>query len=164
MILTIGHSNHSWPAFLELLRRFQVATLVDVRSHPHSKRFPHFCKRDLVSALEGTEISYHFFGRGLGGRPTGDAYYRPDGLLDCAGRAEAPDFLAAIERLLALARCATTALMCGEADPGDCHRRHLLAPALRERGVTVMHIRTDGSLENDTDLGNDPQQLSLFPR
>jgi hypothetical protein len=33
-VLTIGHSTHTWKAFLDLLRAHQVKRVIDVRSIP----------------------------------------------------------------------------------------------------------------------------------
>ena len=46
-ILTVGHSTHELPAFLELLRRNGVELLVDVRAYPSSRRVPHFNSGEL---------------------------------------------------------------------------------------------------------------------
>ena len=40
------------------------------------------------------------------------------------------------------------AMMCAEKDPLDCHRCILVSPRLREKGIEVRHILSDGSLEN----------------
>lgn len=40
------------------------------------------------------------------------------------------------------------ALMCAEKDPLDCHRCILVSPRLRERGLDVLHILSDGSQES----------------
>ena len=39
-IHTIGHSNHSINAFIELLRGADVDAVVDMRSVPYLKRYP----------------------------------------------------------------------------------------------------------------------------
>jgi uncharacterized protein (DUF488 family) len=49
--------------------------------------------------------------------------------------------------------------MCGEADYRTCHRHKLITPALLERGVVVLHIMADGSLEPGA---IEPQQLRMF--
>ncbi|MCA9522078.1 MAG: DUF488 domain-containing protein [Myxococcales bacterium] len=161
-LYTVGHSNHSFEVFIELLGRFSVRQLVDVGSQPYSKWVAHFSKAPLARALEEIALGYHFFGRELGGRPEGAAYYGDDGRLDCGTRAVAEDFLDGIERLVALAQTATTALMCAEEDPTGCHRARLLAPVLRERGITLLHIRGDGRLEPDRPLETAPEQLRLL--
>jgi uncharacterized protein (DUF488 family) len=57
-------------------------------------------------------------------------------------------FVRGIERLLQLAAEQTTAVMCSEENPAECHRHHLIAKyVLREHpGVDVRHVRGDGNL------------------
>jgi uncharacterized protein (DUF488 family) len=38
--------------------------------------------------------------------------------------------------------------MCAEKDPIDCHRCILVTPHLRQQGLHVLHILSDGSLED----------------
>ena len=40
------------------------------------------------------------------------------------------------------------ALMCAEKDPIDCHRCILVTPHLQQQGLQVLHILSDGSLED----------------
>lgn len=39
------------------------------------------------------------------------------------------------------------AMMCAEKDPLVCHRCILVSPQLSERGLSLLHIHSDGSLE-----------------
>ena len=39
------------------------------------------------------------------------------------------------------------ALMCAEKDPIDCHRCILVTPHLRQQGLEVLHILSDGTVE-----------------
>lgn len=73
------------------------------------------------------------------------AVYRADGRIDYAARAVQPDFAAGISELLKLAAGRPTAIMCAERDPLQCHRTHLVTPALLAQGVTVRHILADGT-------------------
>jgi uncharacterized protein (DUF488 family) len=50
-ILTIGHSNHPLPRFLDLLRGAEVTAVADVRSVPVSRFVPHFNKDRLAASL-----------------------------------------------------------------------------------------------------------------
>ena len=151
MIYTIGHSSHPIERFLGLLRR-RIVALVDVRSRPYSKHAPWFQKRPLERALAGAEIDYLFLGDELGGYDLAPEDY--------ARRATEEGFLRGVERLVALARERATAIMCAEEDPRRCHRHLLIAPALRERGIQVVHIRGDGRLEAEAGLRG--AQLGLF--
>lgn len=161
-LYTIGHSNHSLAGFVALLYGRAVAQVVDVRSHPYSRWVPHFRKRLLAEGLADAGIGYVFLGDALGGRPQGERFYRTDGSVDYTLRAEAADFQAGIDELLALAAVRTTAILCAEEDPARCHRRLLISPALRVRGLEVAHLRGDGRLLRDR-AGQAPDgQLGLF--
>ena len=74
-IYTIGHSNHSPEGFVELLKKYQIDVLVDVRSRPHSKQVPHFNKNTLKSLVIANGIKYLFLGKELGGIPEKSDFY-----------------------------------------------------------------------------------------
>lgn len=161
-IYSVGHSRHTVDHFIALLRAHEIALLVDVRSHPVSKWAPQFGKAALAQTLASQEIDYVFLGRELGGRPDGAEYYLSGGAVDYARRAQAPDFEAAVERLMGLGRDRRTAIMCAEEDPSGCHRRLLVTPALRRAGAVVVHVRGDGRLEPDDVAMASSRQLGLF--
>src|SRR5262245_44543176 len=58
VILTIGHSSRSLDELVALLRTHRVATLVDVRRYPGSRRNPHFDKRQITERLVFEAIGY----------------------------------------------------------------------------------------------------------
>ena len=66
-IWTVGHSTRPIGEFIDLLRAQQIALLADVRSHPGSRKFPHFNQAPLAAAVEAESISYAHFSE-LGGR------------------------------------------------------------------------------------------------
>lgn len=162
-IHTIGHSNHTLEAFVALLHGSSITCLVDVRSHPYSRWVPHFGKRTLAGGLRAAGVEYRFMGETLGGRPAGDQYYHADGRVNHARRRAAPDFLAAVNELTTLAGEARVAMMCAEEDPARCHRRALIAPALLERGVAVVHVRGDGRTQAESPEQVAEGQLRLLP-
>jgi uncharacterized protein (DUF488 family) len=47
--------------------------------------------------------------------------------------------------LAALAQGAGVVLLCAEEDPGHCHRSRVIAPALEDMGLQVVHLRHDGT-------------------
>ena len=158
-LYTIGHSNHTAEAFLGLLRRHGIARVVDVRSRPHS-RWPQFGRERLARLLEAAGIAYEWQGEALGGRPGDPALLGPDGAPDYPAMAARPAFQAGLAALLrTLAGGGRVAVLCSEGDPQHCHREHLIAAALRTRGVTVRHILRDGGLQRnegpDAQLGLD---------
>ena len=145
-IHTIGHSRHPIDAFVSLLRRHGIATLVDVRSKPASRWAPQFGKARLERSLAGAGIAYVFMGDALGGMPDDPDLRDPEGNVDHGKLASSPRFEAGIDRLIGIAAQSATAIMCAEEDPDNCHRKMLIAPALGRKNVAVVHIRGDGSV------------------
>lgn len=144
---TIGHSNLELAAFLETLRRFQIALLIDVRSRPQSSRFPHFSQEALEPAVREAGRRYLALAEELGGRPGDPRAYRSDGLVDYKRRRGSREFLSGIDRVLAEGEKGSLALMCAEEDPLECHRFLLICPELSARGLAPQHIRK-GNLES----------------
>jgi uncharacterized protein (DUF488 family) len=164
-VFTVGHSSHSLERFLELLRQHGIQIVVDVRSRPYSRHVPHFTKAPLERALAQHGLRYVFLGRVLGGRPEGAEHYDAEGRLDVERRQAQLDFQMGITVVLDLEREGRVALMCGEEDPTECHRRHLVGHFLFDQGVEVIHIRGDGRLQNEQELRRGAaNQLSLFER
>lgn len=144
-IHTIGHSTRSLEVVCSLLRENGVARLVDVRRYPGSRRYPHFSRESLASALPAAGIQY-VHAPELGGRrePRSDSPnggWRNGGFRGYADYMMTDDFRTAIEGVLN--STASTALMCAEAVPWRCHR-NLIADALVARRVHVVHILGPG--------------------
>ncbi|MBK6657738.1 MAG: DUF488 domain-containing protein [Proteobacteria bacterium] len=144
MIFSIGHSNLAPAAFLERLRAFDIALVVDVRRQPRSRRHPHFERGALADYLGAAGIEYQWWGETLGGRRTPRADTPNIALDDPALRGYAdhmlsPPFRDACAALVTLARARRCAVMCAEADYRHCHRQ-LLADHLQRAGLAVTHI------------------------
>jgi uncharacterized protein (DUF488 family) len=161
-LFSIGHSNASLAAFIELLRCHAVTVLVDTRSQPYSRYNPQFSREALKQALNAADIIYVFLGNELGGRPADPLYYYQNGKVDYELLATAKFYQAGIERLLALAAEEPVAFMCSEADYKKCHRYWLITRTLVERGVAVKHILPAGETVDSTADEFEPAQPSLF--
>ncbi|MFC2031580.1 DUF488 family protein [Chloroflexota bacterium] len=148
----MGHSNHDFDAFLELLRAHGVSLVADVRSSPYSRYVPQANRETLSRELQATGISYRWFGDRLGGMREGTV-----GDYDQLRTSE--DFVQGIQDLLDLAAGSRTAIMCSEGDHRGCHRHKLITPALLDENVHVLHIQPDASL---ADEDKEPRQLALF--
>jgi len=142
-ILSVGHSNLAYDAFLALLRGAGVTAVADVRSVPRSKAFPHFDAPALKRRLAADGVAYVWMGRELGGRPSDQHLYR-EGVADYATMAGLPSFRRGLERLRDGAARYRVAMMCSEAEPTECHRCLLVGRALHDDGMTVCHVMRDG--------------------
>jgi uncharacterized protein (DUF488 family) len=164
-IWTVGHSTHELAVLAGLLRRHRIEVVADVRSQPFSRRNPQFNRDSLGSYLEGAGIRYVWLGKELGGRPPEAEFYDAKGHVLYGEVARTERFLAGLDRLLSGAERYRAAVMCAEENPARCHRRLLVTRALVDRGVTVLHIRGDGSVISEQELegaGPGPAQPTLF--
>jgi uncharacterized protein (DUF488 family) len=160
LIHTIGHSDHTVSAFVDLLRRHGITRVVDVRSQPYSRWVHQFNRETLAHEFEDAGIAYQFMGDVLGGRPADPALYDPGEERPDYRRVECtPVYQAGMEQLLQWAQTGRVAVMCSEGDHRHCHRHLLIAQTLLARGVRVRHIQPDGTTVEGEQI---PQQLSLF--
>ncbi len=152
IIFTIGHSTHPIEEFLALLGQHRIATLVDVRSFPGSKRWPQFNQDQISASLQRAAIEYLWMKR-LGGRRHGvradsphTAWEHP-AFRSYADYTESADFATGLAELMQIAGRARTAYMCSEGLWWRCHRR-IISDHLSARGWDVEHIMPDGKLSS----------------
>lgn len=147
-VFTVGHSNHEIDAFVQLLQRNGVTAIADVRSSPYSRFSPQFNRDTLKSILERHRIAYVFMGEELGARRAEpECYDGPTARYDLI--AKSPAFHRGLQRLKEGMSKYQVAMMCAEKDPITCHRMVLVAHALKQNGVTVLHIRENGEVESN---------------
>jgi uncharacterized protein (DUF488 family) len=151
-LYTIGHSRHSTEQLLNLLRACRVARLVDVRRVPFSRLNPQFNRDRLADDLARHQIAYRHL-EDLGGLRDPAAVggsqniaWRNRFLRSYAAHARTRSFLDALQALCRDAAQETCAIMCAEADWRQCHRQ-IISDYLIVRGFGVMHILSDGSVE-----------------
>jgi uncharacterized protein (DUF488 family) len=161
-LYSIGHSNVDIDEFLGLLMRHGIDTLVDTRSQPFSRYSPQFNQEALRKSLAGARMDYVYMGGELGGRPQGSHFYYGDGRVDYDRLAQAPFYLAAIERLIELGAGRRVAFMCSEADYHNCHRYKLITRTLVRRQIPVDHIVHGGAAVGSCAEEFEPEQPSLF--
>lgn len=145
LILTVGHSTRPLEEFLDMLEQHDCRTVVDVRSLPRSRRYPHFDRAALASSLAERGIGYRHCAA-LGGlrRPlqlteSVNRGLRNERFRAYADHMQTAEFADAVARLVDLARPDRCAVVCAEAVPWRCHRS-LLADALVTRGCRVLHV------------------------
>ncbi len=151
-IYTIGHSNHSWETFSELLTQNEIELVVDTRSRPVSRFAPFANIRTLPMLLEEVGIDYDFMGGALGGKPADGAFYDAKGKPNYHKMRGLDEFQEAVSQLASIASRRQTAILCSEEDPSQCHRLLLLGPSLEENGCELMHIRADGEIQRTGQL------------
>jgi len=127
-VYTIGYAKRDISDLINILRKYGITLLVDVRRFPKSK-YPEFEKENLKNILEKNGLKYVFLGENLGGFIKGG--YKK--------YMETQKFKDGFKVLLNLIRKETVVLMCREKNVKYCHRR-FIASLLENLGVEVIHI------------------------
>ena len=148
LVRTIGHGTRSLEELTGTLGEAGVATLVDVRRFPGSRRNPQFGQEPLRDALADAGIAYRHSVE-LGGRRSGEpgeerfACLRVAAFRSYAARMAHAEWQAALTAALAEpAPC----FMCAETLWWRCHRR-LIAELLVARGHEVVHLLGPGEAQ-----------------
>jgi len=147
LVFTIGHSTRSMAEFIDLLRLHGVTGIADVRTIPRSRHNPQFNQSTLRRSLHKARLSYVHL-PGLGGlrhtrRDSVNTGWRNSSFRGYADYMQTPEFTAALDEFIRLARKGRLVLMCAEAVPWRCHRS-LIADALLIRKIPVEDITGPG--------------------
>ena len=142
---TIGHSNHTFEKFLDLLKRNDIDCIVDVRSSPYSKYASQFNKESLEHNLKENKIQYIFMGNLLGAKIKDSEFYNKN-KLDGKKLINSSFFKDGIDRIIkGINKGYKISIMCSEKDPKECHRFCLISKVLSDKNIEVRHIFEDGN-------------------
>ena len=178
-IATIGHGARTLEDFLATLASGGVAQVVDVRRYPGSRRHPQFGRDALAASLAEAGMGYGWLPalggrRGRGQAPSPNPAWQVQAFRNYADYMDTPEFADGFEQLLRLAGERSSAVMCAETHPSQCHRRliadklaslghevvHLITPARAEAHKYPPFLRLDGArLRYDVPVDEDGQQL-----
>jgi uncharacterized protein (DUF488 family) len=147
-LYTIGHSTRSLDELVSALKAHDIATLVDIRAFPRSRRLPHFNREWLENELPKCGIRYVWM-KALGGYRKSTREDSPHTALRNASFRNYADytltteFERAMAELLQLAERSRTAYMCAERVYFHCHRM-IVSDWLVAHGHEVLHIDAEG--------------------
>lgn len=163
-LYTIGHTHHTINRFLELLDKYKVDYLMDVRSVPYSRYAEQFNREALKNIMDKTSVKYVFMGNYFGARQQNTDLYNKAGYLDFEKVRNYQPFVMRVDNIiLGLEKGNNIALMCTEKHPIDCHRAILIARAFELKGISIKHILEDGSCLTQYELNQNLLDM-YFPR
>jgi uncharacterized protein (DUF488 family) len=142
-IWTIGHSTRSLEDFISILKSFDIHALIDIRTFPGSRRYPHFNKETLSKSLNENHIEYiHMLALGGRRKPLPDSIntsWRHSSFRGYADHMQSDEFKDAINEVQQIAEKKRVVYMCSEAMWWKCHRS-LVSDYLKVKGWNVQHI------------------------
>jgi uncharacterized protein (DUF488 family) len=136
----IGYEKAGLADFLTTLARAGIATVVDVRDLPLSRRAG-FSKRQLQASVETAGMRYvHLRGHAANKARQWERFWR---IVD--DRLATSEAELALEILAAMAAAAPTCLLCYEADWHICHRRRVGEILSARHGFAIQPLSVDGA-------------------
>jgi uncharacterized protein (DUF488 family) len=142
LLYTIGYERTLLKDLVSTLAAARVATLIDIRDRPISRR-PGFSKRQLAAAIEEAGMRYVHLqalgtppeGRLAGRRREWDRFW---GIVE--EKLARPEAELALQQLWEIAKAAPSCLLCYEADWQTCHRRRVAEIVAERYGFAVSHL------------------------
>jgi len=148
-VYTIGYGNRSIQTFIQLLQKYEIHILIDVRTNPFSRFNPDFRSKKLELHLINHNIRYLYLGYELGGKPSDlDCYTNNE--VDYQKMQSKVFFLDGIKEVMNINQEGLKiALMCAEQSPLGCHRKVLIGDYLQAKNFDIRHIDKDGTILNE---------------
>jgi uncharacterized protein (DUF488 family) len=147
-LCTIGYEKALLEDVISTLAASRVATLIDVRDRPISRR-PGFSKRQLAAAIEEAGMRYVHL-QALGTPPEGRLANRRRewdrfwGIVE--EKLARPEADLALQKAGEIAKAAPSCLLCYEADWQICHRHRIAEILARRHGFAVSHLAVGGEM------------------
>lgn len=140
-LYTIGYARFPLSLFLEIIKKFAIASVFDIRSVPFSARFRCFNRDRLKISLERADVEYIWLGDRLGGLK-GGGFVPIASEADLASKRRDESFVTGCDEVYHHLEKAPACLMCAENDPVNCHRAILVAHLFRQLypEVEIRHI------------------------
>lgn len=140
-VYTIGYTSFDIQKFIEVLKKYKISCLIDVRSTPKSSYYKDFDDSNLMPLLKSNGIIYRNYREEFGARQENKEFYRSKGFLDFNVFSQSKQFNDGIDKIRKAQDMGyTICLMCAEKDPINCHRTILIARNLDKKGFDVKHI------------------------
>ncbi|AOR23599.1 DUF488 family protein [Clostridium taeniosporum] len=152
-IYTIGHSNYSIERLIDMLKHYNIDTVVDIRGTPYSKYNIQFNKEMFRKTLIQAGFIYIYMAEEFSAKRGIKISYNGEGYADFEKVINESSFLKGIDRLKnGIAKGYKIVLLGAMQDPIRCHRSILVGRALRNNNLNVKHILDDYSIATQEDI------------
>lgn len=147
-IYTIGHSNYSFDKFIEILKKYNIDCVVDIRAIPYSKYNTQYNKEFFQTNLKRLGYTYIYMADEFGAKRKTRTSYNNEGYADFAKVILEDDFKKGIERLkIGCIKGYKIVLLGAMQEPIRCPRAILVGKELIKEGFEVKHIMHEGNLK-----------------
>ena len=169
-IFAIGHSNYPYDKLINMIKKYDINCVVDIRETPYSKYNIQYNKEAFNESLRNSGFIYIYMGKEFGAKRTNKDVYTQEGYADFEKVAKEDIFLNGIERLKKGCQMGYRIVLLGAMqEPIRCHRSILVGKVLNKEGFDVKYIMHEGNLAYQEDIEeslldkyfSDRKQLSI---
>ncbi|HBF4995039.1 DUF488 family protein [Clostridioides difficile] len=169
-IFAIGHSNYPYDKLINMIKKYDINCVVDIRETPYSKYNIQYNKEAFNESLRNSGFLYIYMGKEFGAKRTNKDVYTQEGYADFEKAAKEDIFLNGIERLKKGCQMGYRIVLLGAMqEPIRCHRSILVGKVLNKEGFDVKYIMHEGNLAYQEDIEeslldkyfSDRKQLSI---
>ena len=169
-IFAIGHSNYPYDKLINMIKKYDINCVVDIRETPYSKYNIQYNKEAFNESLRNSGFLYIYMGKEFGAKRTNKDVYTQEGYADFEKVAKEDIFLNGIERLKKGCQMGYRIVLLGAMqEPIRCHRSILVGKVLNKEGFDVKYIMHEGNLAYQEDIEeslldkyfSDRKQLSI---
>ena len=169
-IFAIGRSNDPYDKLTNMIKKYDINCVVDIRETPYSKYNIQYNKEAFNESLRNSGFLYIYMGKEFGAKRTNKDVYTQEGYADFEKVAKEDIFLNGIERLKKGCQMGYRIVLLGAMqEPIRCHRSILVGKVLNKEGFDVKYIMHEGNLAYQEDIEeslldkyfSDRKQLSI---
>ena len=148
-IFAIGHSNYPYDKLIEMIKKYGIDCVVDIRETPYSKYNTQYNREVLRENLKSSGFTYVYMGHEFGAKRQTKESYNDDGYADFEKVIKEELFLKGIERITKGLQMGYKIVLLGAMqEPIRCHRSIMLGKYLNEKGFDVKYIMHEGNIVN----------------
>lgn len=152
-IYTLGHSNYPFDKFINILKKYNINCVVDIRAIPYSKYNTQYNKEFFQANLKKLGYTYIYMADEFGAKRKTRQSYNNEGYADFEKVILENDFKKGIERLkVGCNKDYKIVLLGAMQEPIRCPRSILVGKELVKEGFDVKHIMHEGDLKTQSNL------------
>ena len=152
-IYALRHSNYPFAKFIEILKKYNINCVVDIRAIPYSKYNIQYNKEFFQNSLKKLGYTYIYMADEFGAKRRTRESYNSEGYADFEKVILEDDFKRGIERLKTGCNKGYKIVLLGAMqDAIRCPRAILVGRALIKHGFDVKYIMHEGNLKTQDEL------------
>lgn len=152
-IYTLGHSNYSVERLVDMMKKYNINCVIDIRGIPYSKYNVQYNKETIQKTLRNLGFTYIYMAKEFAAKRETKISYNKEGYADFRKVIKEETFRHGIERLKKGIDMGYKIVLLGAMqEPIRCHRAILVGRELDKEGFQVKHILHDYTLANQREI------------